>query len=173
MSALVLLMASCAAAACPVELRAGAELFVPPGINSPMSVEIQSYKFSLHESESGKLVSGAFSGGAEIEHALSEAGFDKVERIFALESHGCDGNSVDLVIQTGPGKNADVRTRSHYRIVFSMDLSAVIAEFYDPSISAANAVLPLQSVEGMSDPETGERIICNGTTPVVVEQDDK
>ncbi|NZA28123.1 hypothetical protein H0E84_17225 [Luteimonas sp. SJ-92] len=170
MNALALVIGTCVAAGCSAKLPVGAELFVPPGLSSPMSVEIRDYKFSLRESDSGKLVTGTFSGGSDIEHSLAQAGFDKVERIFALESHGCGSNSIDLVIQTGPEKTADIHTRNHYRIVFSADLSTVITEFFDPSVSAANAVLPLQSVEGISDPTTGARIVCIGTTPAVAEQ---
>ncbi|MFT4256658.1 MAG: hypothetical protein QM599_06855 [Pseudoxanthomonas sp.] len=128
---------------------------------------MRDYKFSLDESMSGKKIVGSFSEEEKIKYNLPEAGFDKVERLFVLESHGCGGNSIDLVIQIGPGNQADIRTRDYYRIVFSVDLKSVVSSFYDPSISAANAVLPLQSVEGMPSPATGEKITCNDSVPTV------
>jgi hypothetical protein len=143
------------------------ELFKPARLGDPISIETREYRFSVTESGESSVVAGKSASGDSIKHELPHIWTNKIERLFALESQGCGGNSIDLVIQIGPGRNADVAKRIYYRIAFSRDLGRVIAEFYDPSVSATNAVLPIQSVEGAPDPDTGQMIICDGPKPSV------
>ncbi|WP_457009873.1 hypothetical protein [Luteimonas sp. A537] len=138
-----------------------------------MTVEISEYKFSLSEAENDYVINGYGPKGSSIEHKLSHAEFQSSERLFAMRSYACNSSTIDLVIQIGPTKNADIFKRDYYRVVFSPELGSVIAQFYDPSIAEANAVLPLQSVEGLVKGKTGMKIACNGTMPIVAEESRK
>uniref|UniRef100_UPI0033416349 hypothetical protein n=1 Tax=Castellaniella defragrans TaxID=75697 RepID=UPI0033416349 len=152
-----------------IDLPTGAEIFMREDPDNPMTVEKDKYRFTLNHpgSYSGTMIKGEISGEVKITHAVDGATFQHAERLFALNSHGCGGRSIDLVIQLGPGKYGDIQQRDYYRIVFSTDLESVISEFYDPSVSALNAVFPIQSIEGTPSPETGEKIICKGDIPIV------
>lgn len=150
------------------DIPPGAEIFTAEGLAQPMSVETAEYKFSLIESGNSYLVSGSGPDGAMIEYRLPHAEFQTSERLFVLRSYACGTSTVDLILQLGPPEHADMEERNHYRLVFSDDLASVVAKFYDPSVSSVHAVLPLQSVEGIVDADTGRAISCNGTTPSVI-----
>lgn len=143
------------------------EIFTPESLNSGMSLESDGYHFEVMESEGAASLVAKAPTGAKKTVRLQEAGFSKLERLFYTKSHACGISSVDVIIQLGPDENDDIKYRSYYRIVFSKDLKSVISEFFDPSISAANAVLPLQTVENLKNNGTKEMITCEGTKPFV------
>lgn len=138
-------------------------------IDRPMTIKKGNYTFTTEKTSSfrGNVIEAKLLGKSMLRIEDDNPSLDNAERLFALESHGCDHTTIDLVIQMGPGKNGDIITRSYYRYVFSTDLKSVISEFYDPSVLAVNAVLPIQTVEGIPSPEDGGRIVCRGNVPVV------
>ncbi|MCD7099390.1 hypothetical protein [Stenotrophomonas sp. MMGLT7] len=160
----VLLLTSCFAYA---EVPSGSEIFTPETLSKGMSVESDGYKFEVEHSRDGTYLLARASSGKINKVKLPEAGLSNMERLFYVSSNGCGGKSVDAVIQIGPESHADLEFRSFYRIIFSRDLSSVISEFFDPSVSVVNAVLPIQTVEGIEDKETKEKIVCEGSKPIV------
>ncbi|MGO1541839.1 MAG: hypothetical protein ACTH0Y_02150 [Luteimonas sp.] len=153
---------------CPAAIPLGAEVFKRPGINNPMGIETANYNFSTRNSDDGYKIQGTHSNGNHISHTTKYGVINNVERIFVVESYFCDAESVDLVLQMGPLRHAETQRRMYYRIVFASDFSEVISEFYDPSVAAVNAVVPMQSAEGTPEPELGGEIVCDGSTPNVV-----
>lgn len=154
------------------ELPQGAELFTPPGLDGILSVETAEYRFGLSPvgDGGGYVLDGEGPSGAAISQPLGDDSPMQPDRLFLIDSNGCGGASIDLVIRLAPPETGDLRQYNYYRVVMQPDLGAIIAEFYDPSIAAANAVLPLQTVEDMRDPSTGQAITCEGTVPVVADR---
>ncbi|MGS0515871.1 hypothetical protein ACQR5T_00955 [Xanthomonas oryzae pv. oryzicola] len=150
--------------AAPVQ---NSEIFTPESLNSGMSLDSDGYHFEIMESEGAASLVAKSQTGAKKIVKIQEAGFSRLERLFYTKSHACGISSVDVIIQLGPDENDDIKKRNYYRIVFSKDIKSVISEFFDPSIAAANAVLPLQTVENLKNNDTKDMITCEGTKPVV------
>lgn len=151
------------------DMPQNSELFMRGTIDRPMTVKKDNYTFTIEYSAStqGKEIKAKLLGRSILKILNDNPSLDNTERLFILESHGCNRKTIDLVIQTGPRKNDDIITRSYYRYVFSPDLKFLVSEFYDPSILAINAVLPIQTVEGIPSPEDGMAIVCKDNVPVV------
>ncbi|WP_158685914.1 hypothetical protein [Achromobacter spanius] len=151
-------------------IPSNAELFMREMTGRPMTVKKGNYAFTIENASStrGKAIEAKLMGKSILKITNDDPNLENTERLFAVESHGCNENTIDLVIQTGPRKNDDIITRSYYRYVFSIDLKSIVAEFYDPSVLALNAVLPIQTVEGIPSPEDGKKIVCKDDIPVVV-----
>ncbi|WP_202905359.1 hypothetical protein, partial [Luteimonas abyssi] len=158
-------------ATCFAELPVGVEVYTIAGLDAPMKIEKKDYQFYLYENDGSHSISGRRSNGKEIDHTIDDAGVGRVERIFAIDSQPCGTSSIDLVLQIAPSPSSESDRRNYYRIVFDSNLDNVVSEFYDPSIAAVNAILPLQSVEGTTDSETGRKIICNGSKPEIATED--
>lgn len=88
-------------------------------------------------------------------------------RIFTVESDFCGEKTVDLVLQMEPSRHSETQRWRYYRVVFSSDLGEAVSEFYDPSVAAVNAVVPMQAAEGLPDPYLNGKIVCDGSTPKV------
>ena len=168
MKALVLIFGFLVHASCPAAIPLGVEVFKMPGVNNPMGIETADYSFSTWDSDAGYQIRGGHSNGNHISHTAKYGGINNVERVFLIESYFCGVKSVDLVLQMGPLRHAESQRRTYYRIVFASDLSEVVSEFYDPSVAAVNAVIPMQSAEGTPEPELGGEIVCDGPTPNAV-----
>ncbi|KAB7769644.1 hypothetical protein CKY51_05715 [Xanthomonas maliensis] len=132
-----------------------------------MSLDSHGYRFEIVRDEETTSLLAKSPAGKEQSVALGPAGFSNIERLFYVESHGCGSASIDVVLQLGPEANDDILRRSYYRVMFSRDLSSVVSAFFDPSVDAANAVLPIQTVKDIVSSEHKEFIACDGSAPVV------
>ncbi|WP_341809235.1 hypothetical protein WMO32_19520 [Xanthomonas oryzae pv. oryzicola] len=145
----------------------GAQIFIPEKLSEGMSLKANGYRFEIVRDEENTSLIARSPAGKEETVKLGKAGFSKIERLFYLESHGCGSESIDIVIQVGPEANDEIIRRSYYRIIFSREITKVISKFFDPSVDAANAVLPIQTVEGLVSSESKDFISCNGSRPIV------
>ncbi|MBN6149859.1 hypothetical protein JR065_05870 [Xanthomonas sp. AmX2] len=146
------------------------EIFTPESLSSGMSLEANGYRFEIVESGGVTALLAKSPSGMKKTVELHDAGFSRPERLFYVKSHGCNIESIDVVIQFAPEPNEDIKYRNYYRIVFAKDMSSVVSEFFDPSVAAANAVLPIQSVRNLEDKYTKEKITCKGSKPIVEEK---
>ncbi len=155
----------------PLALRAemaqNSEIFTPETLSGGMSLESNGYRFEIIKSEEMNILLAKSPAGIKKEVKLPAAGFSRPERLFYVKSYGCGAESIDVVIQLAPEPDDDVKYRSYYRIILSKDMSLVVSEFFDPSVSTVNAVLPIQSVKGLGNIDGREKIICHGPKPVV------
>lgn len=158
----------------PTLLHAGAlqssEIFTPETLNSGMSLTSDGFYFEITGSGGASALLAKSPSGSTKEVKLPNAGFSKPERLFYVRSYGCEAESIDVIIQLAPESNDDIKYRNYYRIIFSKDITSVISQFFDPSVSAANAVLPIQSVKNLESTYTKEKIICSGSKPIVEKQ---
>ncbi len=149
------------------EIPMGVEVFKRPGLASPMEIRTERYRFTIENIDGVHFIK-AEGFGTHIAHEVRDGGVKNVRRLFVVESHACGESFVDLVLQMDPSRNEESPRRSYYRIVFSSDLGRTVSEFYDPSVAAVHAVLPLQNVEGLEEPDLGGKILCDGATPEVI-----
>src|SRR5690625_1287876 len=168
MNKLLLVLACFLSPLCLAEVPIGVEVFKKPGLRSPMEIKTSSYHFTVEESHGMHLIKGMHVHGGSVAHEIHDGGVKNVRRLFVLESHACGAKFIDLVLQMEPGEYEESGHWRYYRIVFSSDLTEVVSEFYDPSVSAIYAVLPIQNVEGLEEPELGSKIVCDGPVPTVV-----
>lgn len=150
------------------EIPLGVEIFKRPGLGTPMEIKTSRYGFSIENKDGTHFIKGTHPNGSNILHTIRDGGVKNIQRIFLVESHFCGEKFVDLVLQMNPSRYEETQQRSYYRIVFSSDLSSVISEFYDPSVAAVNAIVPMQSAEGVPSPDLDGELVCDGSTPKAV-----
>lgn len=167
---LFLLAALLTGSAAFADLPAGAEFFLPPGLDGIMAVESDDVRFALLPNEGDFTVEAAQGDRPPASFDWPDSAPLNPDRLFLARSRACGTETADLIIRLVPPELADLQDYTYYRMVFAPDLTQILTHFYDPTVAAFNAVLPLQKVIGDAHQGEDTALVCDGSLPVVSEQ---